>query len=259
MSLHTTPWPAGTPCWADLSVPDLDGARAFYGAVLGWAFSEPDASTGGYVMARVRGADAAGVGPLPSPDAPVAWTVYLASDDADASVEAVTAAGGVVHLPPDDVGPFGRMAIVADPTGAAFGIWQAGTTIGAGVVNEPGALVWEDLRSSDPVAAHAFYRAVFGYRLDPIEMAGPDYATFALPADEAPLGGMGPMMGAPDGTPSHWLAYFGVADAAAAVAAARGAGGSVTAEPFDTPFGQMAGLTDPAGAAFWVVQVPEPA
>jgi predicted enzyme related to lactoylglutathione lyase len=77
---------------------------------------------------------------------------------------------------------------------------------------------------------------------------------FALPDEEAPLGGMGGMMDAPEGTPSHWLVYFAVADADAAVAAARGHGGSALAEPFDTPFGRMAPLSDPAGAVFWVAQ-----
>ena len=94
------------------------------------------------------------------------------------------------------------MAIAADPSGAVFGIWQAGQMIGSSLVNEPGGLTWEDLRSTDPAAAQDFYRALFGYRLDPVEMAGPDYGTFALPGEQAPLGGMGPMMGSPEGTPS---------------------------------------------------------
>lgn len=206
-------------------------------------------------MGQVRGAHAAGIGPVLQPGAPVAWTLYLASDDVDKTVAAVETAGGVAHLPPGDVGPFGRMAIVADPSGAVFGIWQAGATIGAGVVSEPGGMVWRDLRSTDPVAARAFYTSVFGYRNDPLEMGGPDYGTFAHEGEQDPLGGIGGMMGAPEGTPSHWLVYFGVADTVAAVAAARAAGGRVLAEPFDSPFGTMGALADPAGAQFWVVQV----
>lgn len=254
MSIRTSPWPAGVPCWVDLSVADVAAAQAFYAAVLGWSFDPPDPASGGYVIAEVEGAAAAGIGPMASEGQPAAWTLYLASDDADETAEAVVAAGGSVLLPPGDVGPFGRMLVAADPTGAPFGVWQAGTHVGAGVVNQPGGLTWEDLRSSDPDAARAFYVAVFGFRIDPVPMAGPDYATFALPADpQTPLGGIGGMMGI-EGMPSHWLVYFGVADAAAAAAATERAGGVVVAPPFDTPYGRMAGLVDPAGALFWVVE-----
>lgn len=255
MSLRTSPWPAGVPCWVDLMVPDVEAASRFYSAVLGWTVPEPEEQYGGYVVAHVDGAATAGIGPE-QPGARTAWTLYVATDDADATAAAVTENGGTVLLPPGDVGPLGRMGIVADPTGAVFGLWQAGTMIGAALVNAPGGLTWEDLRSTDPASAQAFYRAVFGYRLDPLEMAGPDYATFALPDEQGPLGGLGAMMGAPDGTSSHWLVYFAVADTDAAVAAAEGAGGSVVGPAFDTPFGRMAALADPDGAVFWVAQAP---
>lgn len=210
---------------------------------------------GGYVVADVGGAAVAGIGPE-QPGARTAWTLYFATDDADASAAAVTEHGGTVVLPPGDVGPLGRMALAVDPAGAVFGLWEAGTMIGAALVNEPGGLVWEDLRSTDPSAAQAFYRGVFGYRLDPVEMAGPDYATFALPDGQAPLGGTGGLMGLPDGTPSHWLVYFQVADADAASSAAQSAGGQVVSPPFDTPYGRMAGVRDPDAAVFMVMQVP---
>ena len=253
MSIRTSRWPAGIPCWADLMASDVEASGRFYAAVLGWTVPEPDEQYGGYVVAHVDGAAAAGIGPE-QPGARAAWTVYFASDNADATLAAVEEAGGTVLLPAGDVGPLGRMGIGLDPSGAAFGVWQAGTMIGAALVNAPGGMVWEDLRSSDAPAAQAFYSAVFGFRVDPLEMAGPDYGTFALPHEQAPLGGMGGLMGAPEGTPSHWLVYFGVEDADAAAAAASAGGGSVTTAPFDSPFGRMAGLADPDGAAFWVAQ-----
>jgi hypothetical protein len=253
MSMRTSPWPAGVPCWADLTVPDPEVAKAFYAEVLGWAFADAGDEYGGYAIAQVGQAAAAGVGPLPAPGTPSAWTLYLASDDVDATAVAIAAAGGTVLLPPGDVGPLGRMCIATDPSGAVFGVWQAGTHIGSSITNEPGGIVWEDLRSTDPEAVHAFYSTVFGYRTAPLEMAGPDYRTFSRPDEEAPLGGMGGMMGN-EGIPSHWLVYFGVEDAEAAVAAADRRGGSVLAQPFDTPFGRMAAITDPAGAVFWIVQ-----
>jgi predicted enzyme related to lactoylglutathione lyase len=253
MSIRTSRWPAGVPCWVDLTVPDVPAAQAFYGSVLGWSFDEHDAERyGGYTIALVGANGAAGLGPQPQ-EGQALWTLYFASDDADATAAAVEKQGGTVLYPPDDVGPLGRMFVGLDPTGAPFGVWQAGQYIGAGVVNEPGALVWEDLRSPDPDTARAFYTDVFGFRTERLEMAGPDYTTFALPGEAAPLGGIGGMMGA-DGAPAHWLVYFGVADTPAAVAAAEHGGGSVLVPMMDSPFGRLAVLTDPTGATFSVIE-----
>ena len=253
MTIHTSPWPAGVPCWADLTVPDVAGAQAFYTEVLGWTYAPGEDEMGGYAIAEVGGTAAAAIGPQQEAGARAAWTVYLASDDADATALAVTEHGGSVLLEPAAVGPRGRMLLAADPTGAVFGVWQAGSHIGAGVVNEPGALSWEDLRSPDPDAARAFYSGVFGYRTDPFPDAGPDYTMFALAGVEAPLGGMGGMMGI-EGVPAHWIVYFGVSDAAAAVHRTEVAGGSVLVRDFATAYGRMAGLLDPFGAMFWVVE-----
>ncbi|MGI8575149.1 MAG: VOC family protein [Egibacteraceae bacterium] len=252
MSLRASPWPPGVPCWVDMTAPDVAAAKEFYADVLGWTYAETEAEYGGYAISEVRGSAVAGIGPQQE-GAPPAWTLYLSSDDADATAEAITQHGGIVMLPPGDVGELGRMLIAVDPAGAAFGVWQAGSHIGAALVNEPGGLTWEDLRSHDPDTARDFYTAVFGYRTEPMAEAGPDYHTFALPDDDAPLGGMGGMMGA-EGQPAHWLVYFAVADAAAAITATERGGGSVLMRDFETPYGRMAGLMDPAGAVFWIVQ-----
>jgi predicted enzyme related to lactoylglutathione lyase len=254
MSIRTSPWPAGFPCWADLTAPDTDVAKSFYNVVLGWTFDDQGEEFGDYSIATVKGVPAAGLGPAQEGQ-PNAWTLYLASDDADATAAAVREHGGTTFAEPFDVGPLGRMLVAGDPTGAAFGVWEAREHIGANVVNEPGALTWEDLRTSDPAAARAFYSAVFGYRLEPLVDAGPDYALFHLGDDPAPLGGMGGMFGAPAGTPPHWIAYFAVDDAVSATETAEINGGIVLAPPFATPYGVMAGLTDPAGAVFWISQV----
>lgn len=252
MTKRSSPWPAGVPCWADLMAPDVGAAQAFYAAVLGWQFHDTAEEHGGYAVAHRGGDAAAGIGPM-SDGARTAWTLYLASDDADATAAAVTGNGGTLAMPPGDVGGLGRMFVATDPAGAAFGVWQAGTHIGASLVNEPGGMVWEDLRSTDPERARAFYTAVFGWRTEALEMAGPDYTTFSLPDESFPLGGMGGLMGQ-EGASSHWLVYFAVSDAAAAVAAATAGGGAVLAAPFDTPYGTMAGLADPGGAPFHVLE-----
>jgi len=252
MSIRTSPWPNGIPCWADVSSTDVRRSGAFYTAVLGWTVPEPDEQWGGYVTAEVDGHMVAGIGPLED-GGTAAWTLYLATDDAQGLVDRATEHGGTALTPVIDVGPLGRMAVLADPAGARFGLWQAGTMIGAGLVNAPGALTWEDLRSTDPDASRAFYAALFGHEFDAVEMAGPGYALFRLPDERAPLGGMGPMMDSPPGTPSHWLVYFSVPDTDAAVAVAETAGGRVLAPAKDTAFGRMAWLADPDGAAFTVM------
>ena len=252
MSIRTSPWPNGVPCWADVMATDVRNSGAFYTAVFGWTVPEPEQQWGGYVTAEAGGQLVAGIGPIQQ-GAPAAWTLYLATDDAERTVALASEHGGSVIGPVMDVGPLGRMAILSDPSGAVFGLWQAGTMIGASLVNEPGGLVWEDLRSSDPEAARAFYAALFGWTYDAVEMAGPDYTTFQRPDEPYVLGGVGTFMGEPEGTPSHWLVYFQVADVDAAVSAAQGAGGSVLAPPFDTPYGRMACLADPDGAVFMVM------
>jgi predicted enzyme related to lactoylglutathione lyase len=252
MSIRTSPWPPGVPCWADLGAPDVAAAKQFYGDVIGWTFEETAAEFGGYSIAVANGGAAVGIGPQ-QPGSPPAWTIYFASDDAETTATAIAEHGGTVVLPTGDVGGLGRICIAMDPTGAVFGLWQAGSHIGAGVVNEPGGITWEDLRSPDPDVARAFYTAVFGFRTDALPEAGPDYSTFSLPSEEWPLGGIGGMFGA-NGLPAHWVVYFQVADTDASVAAAVRGGGAVIGPPDDTPYGRMAGLTDPAGAVFWVMQ-----
>lgn len=258
MPTRTDPWPAGTPCWADISVPDLDAAKEFYGAVLGWSsFVDSGEEFGNYTICQVDGRAAAAIGPLQYEGQSSAWTVYVASDDADATVKLITDHGGKLMAEPMDIPGSGRMAIAQDPQGAAFGVWQSAGMHGAAIYMEPGALAWTDVRSSDPDAGRAFYSAVFGYRFNPMEGAPADYTTIHFDgarADE-PVGGIGGMMGAPDGTSPHWVSYFSIADADAAAAAARQGGGTVLDER-DTPFGRMIAITDPFGATFFAVGPP---
>jgi hypothetical protein len=142
----------------------------------------------------------------------------------------------------------GRMAIAVDPTGATFGIWQAGRMIGAQIVNEPGGMTWNDHHSADPNAARAFYAEVFGYGYTPME-GGFDYATIDGDGPGGAIGGLGePDPELPAGTPAHWMVYFSVADADVAVSTATSLDGRVLAGPMDTPFGRMVTLQDPQGA-----------
>ena len=258
MTTRSSPWPTGVPCWADLSVPDLDAAKAFYSAVLGWTLEDQGADFGHYHLATVGGRQAAGIGPVMQEGQPASWTLYFAADDAAAVEARVTELGGAVLMPTMQVGPMGTMFVGADPTGAAFGVWQPGSHHGAEVVNEPGGLTWEDLRTTEPDRARAFYADLFGFHYETIEGAPEVYRTMHLASGEPPLGGTSGMFEDPDvaasGGQPHWLVYFGVSDMDAAVAASDAHGGRTVTPVFDTPFGRMAGLADPAGAVFWLVE-----
>ena len=248
MPTRDSNWPNGTPCWVDLGAPDVDAARAFYTSLLGWSYTGGEPEFGGYVTCQVDGRDAAGIGPQQDPADPPRWTTYFATDDADATAQRVTEAGGNVLFPPMDVGPMGRMAIAVDPQGNPFGLWQGGLNTGVQVYNQPGALVWNEAAVDDPAAAREFYGAVFGFSWDEVPGAG-GYCTFAT-ADR-PLGGLG---GVSPGLPKGWATCFSVADTDEAVRTIEGAGGKVLMAAQDTPFGRFAVVTDPWGASFSVMQ-----
>jgi uncharacterized protein len=254
MSVRTSPWPPGVPCWVELTTPDVDAAKAFYAGVCGWEFQDTGPDFGSYAIGQLGGKAVAGLTPQQE-HAPVGWLLYIASDDVDATARAIGDNGGTLTFPPGDVRELGRMCVATDPHGAAFAVWQHGTMIGAEVTNEPGGLAWEDLRSPDPDASRAFFSGVFGYHTDPIPGVPGDYTTFALPGQEAPLGGIGGFFG-DDRTPA-WTLYFGVADTDAAVAAVEAGGGTVTEPAHDTPYGRMAGVADPSGAGFYVMRLPD--
>lgn len=247
MPTRNTPWPDGTPCWVDYGAADPAAAKDFYGSLLGWRWTEDNPEFGGYVNALKDGRQAAGLGPLMSPEDSPAWTTYFATGDAAATCDRIREAGGAVVVEPMVVGPMGTMAIALDPQGNAFGLWQSGTHTGAEVVNEPGSLVWNEAAVDDVPAARAFYTAVFGFRFDELDGTG-GYATFAT--DERPLGGLG---GVAPGAPRGWSTCFAVASTDEAVAAVEAAGGKVTTAAQDTEFGRFAVVTDPWGASFSVM------
>lgn len=250
-----TSYAPGTPSWVDLGTPDTDAAAAFYGALLGWDVREPEnpEQTGGYRQARVRGKAVAGVMPLMQEGQPPAWTTYVTVVNADETAAKVSAAGGATVAAPMDVLEFGRMAVFADPTGAAFAVWQPGSHLGAELVNESGALSWNELNTRDPEAAKAFYGEVFGWTFEEAEFEGMGTYT-SINLGGAPVGGMLDMRGrVPDEVSPHWLTYFAVEDTDATLAKLRELGGAVALGPVDSPAGPLAVVTDPAGAAFAVI------
>jgi predicted enzyme related to lactoylglutathione lyase len=263
----------GVPCWVDTTQPDPDAAADFYGRLFGWELENVmPAGEPKYYIARLGGKDVGAVSSLP-PGAPesAAWNTYVWVDSADETAEKVRAAGGSVLMEPGDVGEFGRMAVFADPGGAVFSVWQAKQHRGAGVVNEPGSLNFNDLNARDLEGAKAFYGAVFGWELLGV---GNAFSAWALPAygdflEERTPGMRENMraMGAPDRfeevvasvvpipddqpeTFPHWGVTFAVDDADEIAAQADKLGGWVVVPPFDAPWVRMTIISDPQGATF---------
>jgi len=246
----------GTPCWVDLASSDVEGAQAFYGSLFGWDFHanvmSPEMT---YYMATRPGGNVAGLMAQMAQDiasgAPSAWNTYLAVDSADDAAARVAGAGGTLLVPADEVPGSGRMAIALDPAGAPFGLWQAGGHIGASVVNEPGAVIWNELQVPDVGAVLPFYQAVAGLESE----TGPagelaSYTQFTVNGRSI----AGAMANAMPGRPGNWLVYFNVADADESVAKVQELGGTVLAPAFDvTGVGRMAVLADPQGATFAIM------
>lgn len=244
----------GVPSWVDVSAPDVDKARAFYGSLFGWEVPEGPPEAGGYTVATLGGKTVAGIGPQMNPGAPPSWMTYVNVDDAAATVAKVKAAGGTVFAEPMQVMDVGTMAVFADPLGAVIGIWQPATHIGAQVANEPGTYCWSELITTDLDAAKAFYNAVFGWGAEDQGPPGgpPAYTEWQLGGRS--IGGMMPKQpDMPAEMPPLWGVYFAVADADAAAAKAQELGGSLFMGPTDIEPGRFAVLADDQGVVFNVL------
>lgn len=243
----------GTFSWTDLSTPDQDAGKRFYGELFGWEADDQRVDDDVvYSMMKV-GADAvAGISPQPEPQraagAPPMWNSYITVESADDALARAEQLGATVHAAAFDVFDVGRMGVVQDPLGAFFLVWEPRSHIGASLVNAPGAMSWNELATPDLETAERFYGELFGWGFE------------ALPDSEVPYrviknseghtnGGISSM--GPPGAPSNWLVYFGAADADVALARAGELGGSTVLEPTDIgPAGRIAVARDPQGAVF---------
>ena len=246
--------PVGAPCWVELMTSDVDRSRAFYSSLFGWVAEDPAPEFGGYVNFTKDGVRVAGC-MAAQPDTPVpdVWSVYLASDDAQKTVDLAAPNGGVVHLPPMPVGDLGSMAFLGDAGGAGIGIWQPGQHKGFGILGEPGTPSWFELHTRDYDSSVSFYREVFRWDTHTVGDS-PEFRYTTLGADDAALAGIIDAAGfLPDGAPAQWFVYFGVQDADAALATTVELGGTVVQPAEDTPYGRLATAADPTGAVFKLV------
>lgn len=233
--------------------------------------SGPDARgpPGQYFVARLRGKDVAGIGSRPAgaTPPPPAWHTHVSVASADLTAEKAVSAGGSIVAAPLDAPPAGRMAVLADPTGAVFSVWQPGLRHGAQLVNEPSAWSMSRLDTSDPTRAAAFYAELFGSTTETFDLGDSSITLFRLPGyvggePQQPvsrevvaiMSPIDPDRSAHD-APSHWSGDFWVEGVDAATERAGQVGGSVVAPPFDIPIGRTAVLADLAGAVFSVSQV----
>jgi uncharacterized protein len=272
-------YPAGVPCWVDTTQPDPEAAVRFYGDLFEWQFQDrmPSDSPTRYFAAQLRGRDVAGIGSQPEQAPPGAtWNTYIWVDSADEIAEKVKDAGGRVLAEPFAVQEAGRMAMLADPSGAAFGLWEAKQWKGAQLVNEPGTWNFSELNTRDVEESKAFYGAVFGWKASEFEMEGQKFGMFGLPGYGDHLVERDPELrdrqagqGAPPGfedavawlipmtsdqssddVPPHWSVTFAVADADAVADRAPELGGKVVVPPFEAGPTRTTVISDPQGATF---------
>ncbi|GGY88156.1 hydrolase [Streptomyces olivaceoviridis] len=247
--------PEGTPCWADAMFSDVEGAKRFYGDVLGWTFGESSSEYGHYTQAYADGrAVAAVVPPMPGQEGQSQWCLYFASPDAAATAEKIRENGGEVLMEPMQVGEFGTMCLAREPSGAVFGVWQAGTHEGFEATATPGAYCWAEVFTREPEQADAFLAAVFPYRMKEIEDDAVDFRMFDVGEDTV-LGRMRMTDDFPPEVPSYINVYFTVDDCDAAVDRAVKLGGILRFGPMSSPFGRFAALSDPQGANFSVIDI----
>ncbi|GAA2201144.1 VOC family protein [Streptomyces bangladeshensis] len=247
--------PEGTPCWADAMFSDVEGAKRFYGDVLGWAFGETSSEYGNYTQAYADGkAVAAVVPPMPGQEGQSQWCLYFASPDVAATAERIRENGGEVLMEPMQVGEFGTMCLAREPSGAVFGVWQAGTHEGFEATATPGAYCWAEVFTREPEQADAFLAAVFPYRMKEIEDDAVDFRMFDVGEDTV-LGRMRMTDDFPPEVPSYINVYFTVDDCDAAVDRAVKLGGVLRFGPMSSPFGRFAALSDPQGANFSVIDI----
>jgi predicted enzyme related to lactoylglutathione lyase len=242
-----TSYAPGTFSWAELVTSDADAAKAFYTSVFGWEYRDNPIPDGAVYSTALR--DDKDVGALFAGDQPPHWNCYVTVESADAAAARASELGATVAAEAFDVMDVGRMAVIIDTVGAALCLWEPKSSIGATLVNAPGALSWNDLLTPDPEASARFYGDLFGWTSEPIPDAG---GYRVIKNGERSNGGImaiDPRMGS---VPPHWIPYFGHEDVERLLGEVAGLGGQVRSGPYKMAQGTIAVLADPQGASFAV-------
>jgi uncharacterized protein len=256
-----TSYEPGTFSWIDLGTTDPEGAKAFYTGLFGWETEDmPVPNSPPYTMCRVGGESVAAIYAQPEQQrdagVPPFWFCYVTVESADDAAAAAKDAGGSVHAEPFDVMEAGRMAVMADPTGAMLGVWEPRENIGAGRVNEPGCLTWNELATNDVEAASNFYTELFGWSIEELDTGGgPRYWSIGHEGGASGRnGGVRELGPGEEGVPPNWTPYFAVESVDSTLAKAGDLGGTTLVPRTDIPTGRFAAVSDPQGAAFAFVE-----
>ncbi len=246
-----TKYTPGTFSWVDLTTTDQNAAKEFYGALFGWEFEDNPVGEGVvYSMATLGGRHVAAISPQPQQQreagVPPLWNSYVTVTSADEALERAREFGASIHAPAFDVMDAGRMGVIQDPQGAFVMAWEPKANVGAGLVNGPGALSWNELATPDPEASALFYSRLFGWKVTPMEGMGMPYMVIANADDH----GNGGIRQAAETEPCYWLVYFGSDDTPATLARVEELGGARLSEPMEIPQGSIAVAQDPQGAVF---------
>jgi predicted enzyme related to lactoylglutathione lyase len=245
----------GSFSWAELATTDSAAAKKFYGRLFGWAFDDMPAGPGlTYTMNKVQGEYTSALYQMGDAmkGIPPHWDAYITVDDVDAVTRKAAANGGTVVKDAFDVMDVGRMSVIKDPTGAVFCLWTAKKHIGAGILQEPGSITFNELYTNDVDRAGKFYTSTIGWATRAVDMgAMGTYTLFQRPGTTKSAGGMMPITPQMKGTPPMWLIYFEVTDVDASAKVVTEAGGKVLAPPMDIPdIGRFSVVADPQGAVF---------
>ena len=246
--------PAGSFCWIELGTTDQTAAKNFYGSIFGWTPNDNPMGPGEvYTIFKLEGRDAAAGYTLRADQraqhVPPHWMLYIMVDNVDASAPKVPQLGGKVIVAPFDVMDAGRMAVIADPAGAYFCLWQANRSTGTQIAQVHGTLCWADLSTPDPERAKAFYSGLFGWQLMVGEKDTSGY--LHIKNGEHFIGGVPPAAHRQPGVPPHWLAYFQVDDVDATANKAKEMGAKLFLPPMSMEgVGRMSVIADPQGAVF---------
>jgi predicted enzyme related to lactoylglutathione lyase len=247
-----TSYPPGTFSWVDLGTTDAAAAKAFYAGMFGWEMEDNDAGGGiVYTMCRLDGDAVAGLYEMQETGVPPNWLSYVTVADADAAVALVKELGGGALDDAFDVMDVGRMAVLRDPQGAVFAVWQPRSRIGAERVNDLGCLTINELTTTDLDAARSFYADAFGWTSEEVD-TGPGGPEIVSVYNEGRLNAT--LSRAQEGEPPHWRPYFTVEVVETAVERVRELGGEALFGPVRLPDGGIAIVRDPQGAVFALFQ-----
>lgn len=244
--------PPGSFAWVELATTDQEQAKQFYAPLFGWSHTDLPMGPGQVYTLFQIGDRAAAAGFQIKPEEaaiPPHWHIYVSVESADTAVARARELGGNIIEGPFDVSTFGRMAVIADPTGAVFSIWEPKTHSGIGVSGEPGTLCWADLSTPDPAKATEFYARLFGWNISPGQNDSSGYLHIQNGNDF--IGGIPPAAHLDPSVPPHWLVYFLVDDVDASAQTATHRGGRLVMNPSTIEnVGRMCIIQDPQGAVF---------